>query len=244
MWRNEINMLRQLDHVGQRAKPTSTMLTMQQMSVVKLIKHDASNLSLDLEYIGPDLAQPLDALRHSQLSKTTQHRIWTDVARGIEHIHARRIIHRDIKPKNILLGNDGRGAVICDFGVSAKVNEGTELETFNGGTPCYVPPEYLFNSPRGFECDIWAFGITMLFVLGLIPLPQGNWKIASIMQDLDVRQKMIDWLQEVRQVVKAVPDTLSPLRAMLAENPRKRITAAALAEDPFLQPLTAQTLAA
>ena len=158
-----------------------------------------------------------------------------DVARGIDHIHAQLIVHRDIKPQNILFGGGGRGAVICDFGISAKVYQ--EPETFNGGTPCYIPPEFLFNSPRGFDSDVWAFGVTMLFVFGLIPLPHGNWKVAAVNQDLDVHRKMIDWLHGIRQVVKVLPEALLPLRAMLAENPKKRITAAILAEDPLLQPL-------
>ncbi len=45
----------------------------------------------------------------------------------------------------------------------------------------------------------------MLFVFGLIPLPQGKWKIAAVVQDLNVRQKIIDWLKEVREVVKNIP---------------------------------------
>ena len=89
--------------------------------------------------------------------------------------------------------------------MSAKIYKETGTATFDGGTPCYVPPEYLFNLPRGFEGDIWAFGITMLFVFGLIPLPQGKWKIAAVVQDLNVRQKIIDWLKEVREVVKNIP---------------------------------------
>ncbi len=180
------------------------------------------------------LARHLVTTQREQ-SKDERYRVWIDVARGMEYIHAQRIVHRDIKPRNILFDGGGRGAVICDFGISAKVYQ--EPETFDGGTPCYKPPEFLFNSPAGFDSDIWAFGVTMLFVFRLIPLPQGNWKIAAVNQDLDVRRKMIDWLHDIRDVVKVLPEALFPLRAMLAENPRKRIVAATLAEDALLQPL-------
>ncbi len=234
-WRNELDILKHLNHVGQRVKSTLTELNIRQLSVVRLLEHDASILSLELEYIGPDLSQSIDKHKMSQLSQDKQYRIWIDVAKGLEYIHAQRIIHRDIKPQNILLGEGGRGAVICDFGLSAEVYQ--DPETFNGGTPCYIPPEYLINSPRGSEGDIWAFGVTMLFVLRLIPLPQDYWKIAAVYHDLDVRRTMVDWLHGIRQAVKIVPEALSPLRTMLAEAPENRITAATLAEDPLLQPL-------
>lgn len=200
-----------------------------------MLERDAATLSLELEYIGPDLSQSVDKQQLSQLSENQQYQIWRDVARGIEHIHAQRIIHRDIKPENILLGGGDRGAVICDFGISTKVYQ--KPETYNGGTPCYVPPEYLFNLPRGFEGDIWAFGVTMLFVFRLIPLPRANWAIAAVHQDPDVRQKMIIWLRGIRDVVKIIPKALSSLRVLLAEDPKKRTTAAALAKNPLLQPL-------
>ena len=166
-WRNELDILKRLDHVGQQVKSTLIELNIRQLSVVRLLEHDASILSLELEYIGPDLSQFIDKHKMSQLSEDKQYRIWIDVTKGLEYIHAQRIIHRDIKPQNILLGEGNRGAVICDFGLSVEVYQ--DPETFNGGTPCYIPPEYLIKLPRGSEGDIWAFGVTMLFVLHLIP---------------------------------------------------------------------------
>lgn len=58
-----------------------------------------------------------------------------------------------------------RRAVICDFGLAAQVL--ISPPPFNGGTTCYITPEYVFDGQRGFEGDIWAFGVTMFFVLGL-----------------------------------------------------------------------------
>ncbi|KAL9124452.1 MAG: hypothetical protein Q9217_006215 [Psora testacea] len=235
MWRNELNMLTHLDHVGQPLELRLTELTIRQSSVVRLLGHNALILSLELEYIGPDLSQLVDEKQMSQFSKDERYRIWIDVARGMEHIHTQRIVHRDIKPQNILFDRGGRGAVICDFGISAKVHKKPEI--YDGGTPCYKPPEFLFNSPAGYDSDIWAFGVTMLFVFRLIPLPHGEWMIAAVNQNINVRRKMIDWLHDIRQVVKVLPDALLPLRAMLAEDPKERITAASLAEDTLLQPL-------
>ena len=190
-------------------------------------------LSLDLEYVGPDLTQYADDQRLSHIAEETQYQIWIDVARGIEYIHAQHIVHRDIKPQNILLSQTCR-AVICDFGISAQLY-GRDPEHFNGGTPSYVPPEYIIDQPRGPAGDVWAHGITMLFVFRLIPLPQRNWKIAAVSQDLRTRESMLDWIRHIQQILQTIPRRLSLLRAMLIQNPDERITAALLSKDPVLQ---------
>jgi len=161
----------------------------------------------------------------SQLSEASQHRIWIDISRGIEYIHAENIIHLDIKPQNILLGEGGR-AVLCDFGSS--VRGAVKPISNNGGTPCYISPEYLFDDKRGTPGDVWAFGVTLLFVFRLVPLPRGTWKIADVPLDKRVHTMMSNWLREVQRVGEEVPTTLSLLRSMLAMNPKKRITASQL----------------
>lgn len=83
---------------------------------MSLIHYDAIDLSLDLEYIGPNLATFSNKDRMSQLPETSQHRIWTDISSGM---HAQNVIHLDIKLKNILLQKSGR-AVLCDFESSAR----------------------------------------------------------------------------------------------------------------------------
>ena len=193
-------------------------------------------LQLELEYIGPDLAQFADDQKWSQLSARAQHRIWTDLAKGMEYIHSQHVVHCDIKPQNVLFDTIDRGAVICDFGLSVK--EAGQPLRFNGGTPCYVPPEYLSDDHRGFEGDIWAFGITMLFVFRLITLPCHDWRIADTPHDMKVRQHMLDWLYQIERIRKTVPRALFPLPEMLAADPRKRITAAALTKYPLNQPFS------
>ncbi|KAL5344610.1 hypothetical protein ACLOAV_010302 [Pseudogymnoascus australis] len=193
-------------------------------SIVSFIHYDAVNLSLELEYIGPDLATFSDRDLMSQLPEISQHRIYVDFSSGIEYMHAQNVIHLDIKPQNILLQESGR-AVLCDFEMSVR---GAEPVLSNGGTPWYIPPEYMFDRRRGREGDVWAFGGTMLFVLGLMPLPQKGWKIAEVTLHKEAHDKMLNWLREVRRAGDAAPKNLSLVRSMLEPNPRKRITAAQL----------------
>jgi serine/threonine protein kinase len=91
------------------------------------------------------------------------------VCRGLSvaHKHNPPIIHRDIKPQNILVGyeTDGLRARISDFGLAKAVNPLTLLATA-AGTPAFKPPE-AFNNSKGDSCsaDIWAIGSTLYLLL-------------------------------------------------------------------------------
>ena len=163
----------------------------------------------------------------SKLSKNERHQVWINVSSGLEYIHAKDILHLDIKPQNILLGPGGR-AKICDFGFSVQR---VISIAYGGGSPNYIPPEYLNAGERGRPADVWAFGITMLFVLGLMPLPKGDWKIADVREETDAQKKMRDWVKQVERIVESIPDTLLPLRQMLVTNPRNRTTPSQLVSD-------------
>jgi len=108
---------------------------LQQPSIVKLLHHDAPNLHLELEYVGQDLSKFVDGRRMSQLSEDTAHQVWMDISSGIEHIHAKEILHLDINRENILL-DEGSQAKICDSGFS--VQHAVEPIPFDGGTPTYT----------------------------------------------------------------------------------------------------------
>ena len=161
----------------------------------------------------------------SQLSEKQQDGVLKDISHGINYIHSENIIHLDIKPQNILLSTGGR-AVLCDFGFS--IIGATNPVHNNSGTPCYVPPEYISTRRRGFPGDIWAFGITLLFAYGLIPLPKGSWKIANIFESKEAFSEMRGWLRGVEQAAENVPEGLSLLRSMLSIETKKRVTASCL----------------
>jgi serine/threonine-protein kinase len=95
--------------------------------------------------------------------------IMRQVCRGIAVAHAERppIVHRDIKPQNILVGYDATGlrARVCDFGLAKRVNPLT-LMASSQGTPGFKPPEVFLNS-EGASCagDVWALGSTLYLLL-------------------------------------------------------------------------------
>ena len=86
-------------------------------------------------------------------------------AKGLRIMHNLHFfVHRDIKPKNILLKEDGR-AVIADFGFSHSLWEDSEYSRSTWGTDYYKAPEMYDSNIKGFPVDVYAFGITMYEVL-------------------------------------------------------------------------------
>jgi WD40 repeat protein/predicted Ser/Thr protein kinase len=98
-------------------------------------------------------------------------RIITQMASALDYAHAQKIIHRDVKPSNILI--DGRGdGYLMDFGI-AKVMEATGHLTATGGalgTPAYMSPEQGMGKPVDGRTDVYALGIILYqLVVGRVP---------------------------------------------------------------------------
>ncbi|KAI2626149.1 kinase-like protein [Hypomontagnella submonticulosa] len=166
-----------------------SQVDLQHESIVKLYGGDARYLSLYMEHVdGKDLAARgvwRDSADMFVGRRQEAVRILRDIAGALHYVHQKRKIHNDIKPANILYSPD-RGAVLCDFGLSTRTTD----PATNGGTPYYVPPEFIGQKLRGPASDVWALGVTMLYVLRKIPFPdargrQGHpqqlyWMIADL----------------------------------------------------------------
>lgn len=83
---------------------------------------------------------------------------------AVEVLHARNIVHRDIKPRNMLLDFDGN-IKLCDFGLSYQFKEKTEFLKNTAGTDSYNAPEMLRKFPYRFSVDIWSMGISLFEML-------------------------------------------------------------------------------
>ena len=87
--------------------------------------------------------------REPQLSLETALRIASEAARALEHAHREGIVHRDVKPENLLLAQDGT-TLVADFGVARAVTAGSPHLTETGialGTPAYMSPEQAAGDP-------------------------------------------------------------------------------------------------
>ena len=88
---------------------------------------------------------------------------------GIKYLHLNNIIHRDIKPQNILLDNKEipNRAVICDFGASICLNEQTEFCSTKIGTPYFMSPEANNQPKYNKKTDIWSLGCILYEMITL-----------------------------------------------------------------------------
>lgn len=103
------------------------------------------------------------------------------VALGLEAAHEAGILHRDVKPGNVLIAADGHAKVL-DFGLSLDEKSSTEESDIIWATPYYVPPETLRREEENVQSDIYALGMTLRNLLtGDATLPNSPQTIADML---------------------------------------------------------------
>ncbi|KAK5656983.1 hypothetical protein OQA88_3506 [Cercophora sp. LCS_1] len=215
---------------------------LQHKSIVRLYGGDARYLSLYMEHVDArDLASRGTWRMNGDVfagDRSDAIRILRDISSALHYIHSQGLVHNDIKPGNILYSRD-RGAVLCDMGLTTFAKNPPST----GGTPWYVPPEYIAVKQRSSASDVWALGVTMLYVLGKAPFPDArghkahpkhlHWFIAKVHQHhrggvpSDSATSMRQWLSEVNSMRNGLneQDRLERLiHGMLAPNPALRLT--------------------
>jgi len=84
--------------------------------------------------------------------------ILLQLARGLRFAHSRGIVHRDVKPANTAVEDDG-GVKLMDFGIARRVQPGAKRSTIVEGTPRYLAPEAITGKPVDGRVDIYALGV-------------------------------------------------------------------------------------
>ncbi len=170
--------------------------------VMELVDHG----SLD------DLIEQRNRLPEKQVLETG-----VQVAKGLRAAHRQGLIHRDVKPANILFVE--QTAKISDFGLAGAATRGSEIQSVIWGTPYYVAPERLNNQPEDFRSDIYSLGATLFHaVAGKAPI-EGNTNSAAMLREL--KQQPLD-LRVVAPDVSA--PTARVFQRMIAADPGQRFS--------------------
>src|SRR6478672_10840544 len=105
------------------------------------------------------------------------------VARGLRAAHEKGLIHRDVKPGNILFADEAT-AKIGDFGLAVAAGQNAEAQNEIWGTPYYVAPERLNNEPEDFRSDLYSLGATLYHAISGRPPFEGETNSATALRDL------------------------------------------------------------
>ncbi|XP_038565198.1 serine/threonine-protein kinase 36 isoform X1 [Micropterus salmoides] len=143
---------------------------------------------------------------------------------ALYYLHSHRILHRDMKPQNILLGKSGV-VKLCDFGFARAMSVSTLVLTSIKGTPLYMSPELVEEKPYDHTADLWSLGC-ILYELHTGAPPFYTNSIFHLVQLI------------VRDPVKW-PDSMSTsctsfLKGLLTKDPQKRLSWPDLLHHPFV----------
>lgn len=124
--------------------------------------HDAGQAGVAMEYVdGPNLRTVLDA----GLPSPAQALRWTaQLLAALDCLHAHGLVHRDVKPANLLLAPDG-SVKLADFGIARRAGEGPVHDNDHSGTPNYMAPEQLRGAPADPRSDVYAAGVVLYEML-------------------------------------------------------------------------------
>ncbi|KAJ1294571.1 hypothetical protein BS78_01G155100 [Paspalum vaginatum] len=219
-----------------------------------------TDLCLVMECVGPSLDSVLQQHRRARLPEPTLRAAMRQLLTGVAKMHASRIVHRDIKPQNILVGDDHGQSVLklCDFGLAVSTSEPTPSEPV--GTLWYQAPEMLLEEEDyDSQIDTWALGCIMAELINTgRPLFQGCYDVGQLCAIFDVLGVPDDstWpgfssttfatvvmpeldMQRSSNLRELFPDTklseegFQVLSGLLTCNPEKRLTAAAALKHPW-----------
>jgi len=176
--------------------------------------------------------QSLAALlaRQTRLPERRALEITRDLARALQHAHREGIIHRDVKPANILLGNDGT-TKLADLGLAREAQQAKSDVTHAGdtmGTPDYISPEQIRGEKDlDGRADIYSLGATLYHMLvGTSPFLGGN--SAQVMT-----RHLTEPIPDPRSAVPELSPACSQIvrKAMQKERERRYATAGDMLKD-------------
>lgn len=152
-------------------------------------------------------------------------RITGDVLLALEAAHERDLVHRDVKPANVLLPADGSGAKLADFGIAKEMRQAAEALTMTGqvlGTPRYLAPEQTAGHQATPQSDLYAVGVLCFEMLdGQAPFSGTNPIAVAMAHQTDDPPSLAERRPDVPAELAAA------VHRALAKQPSERFASAA-----------------
>ena len=220
---------------------TNLMRKLSHPNVTKILEmfDDEDYFLIVMEYInGGNLFSFVKKRR--KLSEKKAKFLFKQIILGIQYIHSKNIIHRDIKLENILIDLNNK-IKICDFGIGIILEDSHQKIYDKCGTPMYMAPEILLSSKknkRGYEgppVDIWSCGIALYIMLsGKLPfsLKETTNNEEDMENNLELQYDIIN--NEPKKIDGISELAKDLLKKILNKNPNERLTCDKILEHPWL----------
>ena len=203
------------------------------MSPIDFIAEQIDNLiiyGIVMEKATGDLASYIDANTNDPIPENVCAIIAYRILNAISYLHGLNIVHRDIKPQNILYfegysADDIINVRLTDFGLSVPL-DGDGLTSGVVGTIPYLAPEVIAKTRYGRPADMWSLGVTIYYLLTNLQLfDESNSTVLRV----EISRCDFD-LDNIDDVSNEAKDFL---KKILRKNPSKRLTAEAALQHPW-----------